>query len=415
MHIAFTTFEFPTENIYGGLGSYLANISTIMGEAGHKVTVFVLSDRMLDIQWKENVRVIRVKKYKGRVVHEILLNSKKKDRREVAKLLDLSYAFKLRIEEENRINPIDIVQHFADWGFSFYRIKGVPSVARISSFPAYWRRANVAEFEMHISYKDLTAREKHILHAIRRADAVYAPSNIIANVTERFIHKKVEVIESPFYMDYEIFDESIYKKLLGDTKYLLFYGKVSYLKGAHIIAEIIYDFLDRYKEYSFVLVGRDYDMVIDSEKTTMSKYIIMKAKEHGGRVKYISEIGKKEQLIPIIKNAEGCVLPSRIDNLPNTCIEAMALGKVVIGTNGASFEQLIQDKINGLLIERDKPESLLKAINYFFAMKEEERYRMEREAYQTVQRMQPKFVREKLEGFYSYIIDKKNRLQRQKD
>src|ERR1051326_7456438 len=46
------------------------------------------------------------------------------------------------------------------------------------------------------------------------------------------------------------------------------------------------------------------------------------------------------------------VLPSLIDNLPNSCLEAMGLGRVVIGTKGTSFEELITDEANGFLIEQ---------------------------------------------------------------
>ncbi len=38
-----------------------------------------------------------------------------------------------------------------------------------------------------------------------------------------------------------------------------------------------------------------------------------------------------------------------MDNFPNACIEAMYFSKVVIGTDGASFEQLITHGKNGLL------------------------------------------------------------------
>ena len=44
----------------------------------------------------------------------------------------------------------------------------------------------------------------------------------------------------------------------------------------------------------------------------------------------------------------GCSLPSKVDNLPNTCLEAMALKRVVIGSRtAASFDQLISDGVNG--------------------------------------------------------------------
>jgi glycosyltransferase involved in cell wall biosynthesis len=47
-----------------------------------------------------------------------------------------------------------------------------------------------------------------------------------------------------------------------------------------------------------------------------------------------------------------------IDNLPNACLEAMGLGKPVIGTTGASFEELITDGVNGFLVPPNDPEGL---------------------------------------------------------
>jgi glycosyltransferase involved in cell wall biosynthesis len=47
-----------------------------------------------------------------------------------------------------------------------------------------------------------------------------------------------------------------------------------------------------------------------------------------------------------------------IDNLPNSCLEAMGIGKVVIGTNGASFDELITDGVNGFLVDPNDAEAL---------------------------------------------------------
>jgi glycosyltransferase involved in cell wall biosynthesis len=47
-----------------------------------------------------------------------------------------------------------------------------------------------------------------------------------------------------------------------------------------------------------------------------------------------------------------------IDNTPNSCLEAMGIGKVVIGTRGASFEELITDGVNGFLVGAGEPAAL---------------------------------------------------------
>ncbi|HXQ33905.1 MAG TPA: glycosyltransferase, partial [Anaerolineales bacterium] len=51
-------------------------------------------------------------------------------------------------------------------------------------------------------------------------------------------------------------------------------------------------------------------------------------------------------------------LPSLIDNLPNAGLESMGLGKVVIGTTGTGFEELITDGVSGFLVPRDNPQAL---------------------------------------------------------
>jgi glycosyltransferase involved in cell wall biosynthesis len=50
------------------------------------------------------------------------------------------------------------------------------------------------------------------------------------------------------------------------------------------------------------------------------------------------------QLYPVIAGAHLVVLPSLIENLPNACLEAMGLGKVVIGTSGTGFDELISEE-----------------------------------------------------------------------
>lgn len=65
-----------------------------------------------------------------------------------------------------------------------------------------------------------------------------------------------------------------------------------------------------------------------------------------------------KQLYPIIKEADFVVQPSLMDNLPNACIEAMYFRKIIIGTDGASFEQLITHEKNSFLCEIGNSEDL---------------------------------------------------------
>ena len=132
-----------------------------------------------------------------------------------------------------------------------------------------------------------------------------------------------------------------------------------------------------------------------------------RAGKYRERVIYLGEIREPNELYMIIKNAYACVLPSRADNLPNTCIEAMGLGKIVIGTYGASFEQLIKNKESGLLIKRDSPKALIKAVDYLMGMTEGEWSEMGKKAKESVVRMSPDKIYEQLILFYKKVINQK--------
>ena len=73
-------------------------------------------------------------------------------------------------------------------------------------------------------------------------------------------------------------------------------------------------------------------------------------------------------------------------------------GKVVIGTRGASFEQLITDGYNGWLIERDNPSSLLEKMDQAMRMTEEEKVLFGERAKKRLKQMSP-------EEFYKKIMD----------
>jgi glycosyltransferase involved in cell wall biosynthesis len=71
--------------------------------------------------------------------------------------------------------------------------------------------------------------------------------------------------------------------------------------------------------------------------------------EHAAKVVYLGALDR-QQMPGLISKATASVLPSKVDNLPNTVVESVALGVPVIGSAGASIDELIEDGVNGLLV-----------------------------------------------------------------
>jgi glycosyltransferase involved in cell wall biosynthesis len=81
----------------------------------------------------------------------------------------------------------------------------------------------------------------------------------------------------------------------------------------------------------------------------------------------------KARLLPFVREAEAVLMPSRIDNYPNACLEAQALGVPVIGTRGSSLEEMIEDGITGFLVDGCDAPSVAAAIERRLRQSAEER------------------------------------------
>lgn len=102
MHIAYITSEFMTEKLHGGLATYLDNISAVMSEHEHEVTIITLSDRAGRISYKKGIEVVRVPETFVHSAEGVI--GKAKD--ELMNSWNMSRA----LWQENRIKAIDIVQ-----------------------------------------------------------------------------------------------------------------------------------------------------------------------------------------------------------------------------------------------------------------------------------------------------------------
>lgn len=400
MHIVFVTYEFVTEKINGGLGNYVANISSILAEKNHYVTVLLISNHNKRIKWKRNVTV---ETFKYTYYSQKNLFSEYVDfvfRCNFSNQYYRSDLINKKIEELDKIKKIDIVQYCGDDFSIWKRRKKIPSIVRLSSFKEWIEFALLSGSNMD-DYSWLNSIQSRLfIKSLKFADAVYGPSKCVADlVRKKNPFQKISIIESPC-----LFTDKIVERvddILFGKKYFLFFGKLDVLKGIEVIENAVYTIMKDNPDKYFVLMGRDAGGRIQN--------ILDKAGKYKEKIIYMGEIRDRGRLSAVIKNAYACILPSRADNLPNTCIESMALGKIVIGTYGASFDQLIIDKQNGLLIKRDNPNELIAAIRYLNGLTEEQRNEMGQRAKKRVEMMSPDKIYNQVIKFYEDVIEQKKR------
>ena len=415
MHIVFVTTELATDNHpAGGLGSFSANMARIFNENGHKVTVILASVKEENLTMDENIdlRALYIKKTLWNCFDQIarMFSSFTRENRDEIRIFLINLykgrQVKRAIKAINQREKIDII-HFCNHGaLSLVADKKIPYVVRISSFLNIYN-GGANQPNGSILYKDnkLSIRDKLEDYALKKAAYVISPSYLIAGIGRESLGLNPKVIESPFIMDKGNWDYEIYNKLLKDRKYIIHYGRLSYFKGTHIVADMAKALLQSYPDIVLVLAGNARMMTDEvGEEIHPADLVKRKAEEYGDRVIYAGCLGK-EQLYPLIEKAQICLLPSRIENLSNACIEALAMGKIVIGTDGASFEQLIVDRENGFLCEKDNPNSYMEAVKEALNMNIKEREQMSEKAVESIKRLAPEVIYGKYLEFYQKVIE----------
>lgn len=395
MRIAFLTTEFMTEPIFsGGLSNYLLRTCLALRDFGHEPVIFVSS------------HVDQVLKYRGIVVHRLKIYTplliKIIDRLTFRMLLrplsliSWSFAFEKTIERLYSDNRFDIIQATNCRAILLCIKKKTPLVIRLSHFEPLWRK----HYETSYSISQIIIERLETM-ALKRADAIFAPSKLLANTIKRELNLTVKIIEPPFVLDIYQLDWTIYNKTLNRKSYLLFFGTIGLLKGCKTIAQILEPLLLDHPDLYFVFAGKD----TEYKGHSMLSFIMKSAGMVRDRVIHLNDLSHSE-LYPIVKNAVGVVLPSRVDNLPNTCIEAMYFGQIVVGTLGASFEQIIEDGKSGFLCLPDNTDSLSKAINRVLSLSEENRKFFSENAKKRIEQLLPQKVIKELIEYYQEAIEK---------
>lgn len=395
MRVGFVTTEYVTEqNFDGGLANYLQRVCLSLRDLHHEPVVIVISDRD-EVVFQDNIEVHRVRIQNDYTKLEYFHKITRSYLRISQTLIEQTWRLNTKVRELHATKPFSLIQYANVC--ALFRSREIPSVVRLSSYRPLWQAADAYPHKHPFQIWQMAFWEKQ---SFMRADALYAPSSLIAKAVEEVIKRPVDVIEPPFTLDTLSEDWSVYKERLRDKTYLLFFGRLDMLKGVVTIAGMIRELLQSHPHIFFVFLGREYG---GYQRRPMMDYLLKQAGEYRNQVLHLGRL-KHEQLYPILSNAKAVVLPSRIDNFPNTCLEAMAHQRVVIGTRGASFEQLLVNGETGFLCEIDNPASLLAAIEKTLSLSDEQRQAIGKKAQQRVHQLKPEKVIPRLVEYYNDVI-----------
>ena len=79
----------------------------------------------------------------------------------------------------------------------------------------------------------------------------------------------------------------------------------------------------------------------------------------------------------------------------------------MIGTHGASFEQLIEDGVNGFLVPIDSPDGLLSVVEKMLALSDSQKDKIGERAANRIEALRPEITVDHLLAFYLFVINSK--------
>lgn len=376
LRVAFVTPEFVTEkNFDGGLSNYLEKVARLLINSGHHPYIFVLSNQ--DKVFEHNgITVIRVRQQKRKTRYIDYLN-KLTGRRCMAlhpwyresRLLDRA------LHEFQKEHQIDVVQYANYRATSIATTQRIPWLVRMSGYQPAWIEANGQKLA-GAKKKQLVSMEDAVL---RQAPMVISPSLLMANLAREKGATDVKVVRTPFAGNSK--SHPLPPPALSQAKYLLYFGSIKKMKGISLIAEMIGELLSKHPSLHFVFAGKD--LKIHGERA--SQLISGKAASSQDRIHFTGAL-KKTDLEQHITHATAIVLPSLIDNLPNTLLESLASGKIVIGPDGASFDELITHRKNGILFKLGDANDLRDKIELALSLPAAEKEALENAALATALR-----------------------------
>lgn len=346
MRIAFVTREFVTEPKFdGGLANYLNRVTRALHAAGHEPEVFVVSDRSETID-HGGVPVHRVAAMPGRTEQRFVKLFRRVARACPMLVLDPlreSWQVARAVKARHAVAPFDLVQapDYGATGLMLPKSAQLPVIVRLSWYAPFWREASGTPTTRVARMRDWIER-----CAMRRAAACYAPSSFIARRVQELTGIKIDVMHPPvFQPDAQTHDEAAWREHLAGKRYVLFFGRICRIKGTDVLLDAMQPLLRQHADLYLALVGRD-------ELSGRLDAVRQALGDAAGRLVHLNRL-PHDQLYPIIRGAAVVALPSRVDNFPNTCIEAMLAERVVVASRDAGFDDLIDDGENGFLAERE--------------------------------------------------------------
>lgn len=380
MNIWILTSQFPP-TVIGGIARYVANAADMFAHAGHRVTV-VTADQVDDEQvLPSGARLLRFVPRGRTFARDIPRDTTEQNPafpyNLLASPIALSYELAERVlayVQRDGVLP-DVIECQEYAALPYYLIQrrlverhllsDVPLVLHLHSPDFCITRANRQPRHRLPGYW-MGRMERFCLLA---AEGILSPSAFLAGEVAAEapqLSGAIEVIPYPYA-------PLPSPETAPDRGDLVFFGRLEPRKGVMELVEACDHLWSRGRDFRLTLIGDD--TPFGPRGMSVGEWLRQRYRRwiDAGRLVISGASLLPEALWQRLRTAWAVIVPSIWENYPNVCIEAMALGKLVIAsTSGGQAEMIGTGGDSGILFSWEKPGDCASAIEQALSLSVEQ-------------------------------------------
>lgn len=349
MRILIIHREYPPETGWGGIATFNYHLAHGLRGLGHEVHVLSFNYETPSDTWQEGVRVIRICSYIRRLMpwHVSMFLYFWMYQRHVWRVFRALHA-------RHPYDVVDCADHLGE-AFGLIRRQAAPTTLRFYS-PWSWVASRSMNYrEKYLDIKGVRWLEAACVHG---ANVLTSPSHDLAGHVREFfrIRRPIHVIGNP--LDVERF--SPVPMPPGRPVRALFLGRLEPRKGPDILAEAIPLVVRQFPDIRFTFLGSD----CPGRRSPSTREELREFLAARGVLDHVDF----HDPVPLMElprwygGAHFIVTPSRYDNSPYVCQEAMSCGRPVIGTSAGGMKEYLNHGQAGRIVPPDDPRALAEAI-----------------------------------------------------
>lgn len=359
LRIALLSQAIPGQPGYGGIGRYTFDLAQGLHERGHQVHIICRDERPIQFY---NL---------GFTIHGIPPSDSiplydGTDRPILAKNLGYSISVVRKLAELYRHGVEFDVVHASNWdaeAAALIRSQLYPTVLMLVS-----PLAQVIQTEGWQPNDDLAACVALDRWQIEHADTVCIPSQGVLESYETLMHIEAAGIAKLHHIPLGIVPDWAppADQAEGPRRRLLFVGRMERRKGAHTLLAVLPRLMQGFPDWECHLVGND-QLPLAGGGTLKEQFLT----QHRGApwLKQVIFHGavSDTDLRRHYRTCDLFVAPSLFESFGLIYHEAMQYGKSVIGCRTGGVPEVVEDNVEGLLVESDQPEQLHAALSRLMA------------------------------------------------